>query len=57
MIHVPYKGGSGAVTDLMAGNVDFMFDKMYSAVPGIKADKICPLAITSNKRSLLLPSV
>lgn len=33
MIHVPYKSGSAALTDLMAGNVDLMFDQMYSAVP------------------------
>jgi tripartite-type tricarboxylate transporter receptor subunit TctC len=41
----------------MAGNVDLMFDQMYSAVPSIKADKIRPLAITSKKRSPLLPNV
>ena len=57
MIHVPYKSGSAALTDLMAGNVDLMFDQMYSAVPSIKADKIRPLAITSKKRSPLLPNV
>ncbi len=57
MIHVPYKSGSAALTDLMAGNVDRMFDQMYSAVPSIKADKIRPLAITSKKRSPLLPNV
>ena len=57
MIHVPYKSGSAALTDLMAGNVDLMFDQMYSAVPNIKADKIRPLAITSKKRSPLLPNV
>lgn len=57
MIHVPYKSGSAALTDLMAGNVDLMFDQMYSAVPSIKADKIRPLAIASKKRSPLLPNV
>lgn len=57
MIHVPYKSGSAALTDLMGGNVDLMFDQMYSAVPGIKADKIRPLAITSKKRSPLLPNI
>jgi tripartite-type tricarboxylate transporter receptor subunit TctC len=57
MIHVPYKSGSAALTDLMAGNVDLMFDQMYSAVPSIEADKIRPLAITSKKRSPLLPNV
>jgi len=57
MIHVPYKSGSAALTDLMAGNVDLMFDQMYSAVPSIKADKLRPIAITSKKRSPLLPNV
>lgn len=57
MIHAPYKSGSAALTDLMAGNVDMMFDQMYSAIPSIKADKLRPIAITSKKRSPLLPSV
>ena len=57
MIHVPYKSGSAALTDLMAGNVDMMFDQMYSAVPNIRADKLRPSAITSKKRSPLFPSV
>ncbi|WP_251366947.1 tripartite tricarboxylate transporter substrate binding protein [Polynucleobacter sp. MG-Unter2-18] len=57
MIHVPYKSGSAALTDLMAGNVDMMFDQMYSAVPNIKADKLRPIAITSKKRSPLFPNV
>ena len=57
MIHVPYKSGSAALTDLMAGNVDMMFDQMYSAAPNIRADKLRPIAITSKKRSPLFPSV
>lgn len=57
MIHVPYKSGSAALTDLMAGNVDMMFDQMYSAVPNIRADKLRPIAITSKKRSPLFPNV
>ncbi|CAM3719904.1 Bug family tripartite tricarboxylate transporter substrate binding protein [Polynucleobacter antarcticus] len=57
MIHVPYKSGSAALTDLMAGNVDMMFDQMYSAVTNIKADKLRPIAITSKKRSPLFPNV
>ncbi|MBU3589631.1 tripartite tricarboxylate transporter substrate binding protein [Polynucleobacter sp. 80A-SIGWE] len=57
MIHVPYKSGSAGLTDLMGGNVDMMFDQMYSAVPNIKADKLRPIAITSKKRSPLLPNV
>jgi hypothetical protein len=57
MIHVPYKSGSAGLTDLMAGNVSMMFDQMYSAMPSIKADKLRPIAITSKKRSPLLPNV
>jgi tripartite-type tricarboxylate transporter receptor subunit TctC len=57
MIHVPYKSGSAGLTDLMAGNVTMMFDQMYSAMPSIKAEKLRPIAITSKKRSPLLPNV
>jgi tripartite-type tricarboxylate transporter receptor subunit TctC len=57
MIHVPYKSGSAGLTDLMAGNVDMMFDQMYSAMPSIKGDKLRALAITSKKRSPLLPNI
>ena len=57
MLHVPYKSGSAALTDLMAGNVDMMFDQMYSAVPNIRADKLRPIAITKKKRSPLFPNV
>jgi tripartite-type tricarboxylate transporter receptor subunit TctC len=55
MIHVPYKGGSGATTDLLGGQVQMMFEQMYSALPNIKAGKIRPLAITSARRSSQLP--
>ncbi len=57
MIHVPYKSGSAGLTDLMAGNVTMMFDQMYSAMPSIKADKLRAIAITSKKRSPLLPNI
>jgi len=57
MIHVPYKSGAAGLTDLMAGNVTMMFDQMYSAMPSIKADKLRAIAITSKKRSPLLPNV
>jgi len=57
MIHVPYKSGSAGLTDLMADNVTMMFDQMYSAMPSIKGDKLRAIAITSKKRSPLLPNV
>ena len=57
MIHVPYKSGSAGLTDLMADNVTMMFDQMYSAMPSIKGDKLRAIAITSKKRSPLLPNL
>jgi tripartite-type tricarboxylate transporter receptor subunit TctC len=57
MIHVPYKGGAPAATDLMAGNVDMMFEQMYAAMPSIQAGKLRPLAVTSKARLPALPNV
>jgi tripartite-type tricarboxylate transporter receptor subunit TctC len=57
MIHVPYKSGAAAVTDLLSGNVDLMFEQMYSAKPNIDANKLRAIAITSKNRSTLLPNV
>jgi tripartite-type tricarboxylate transporter receptor subunit TctC len=57
MIHVPYKSGAAATTDLIAGNVDMMFEQMYSAMPNIKSGKLRPIAITSKKRSVDLKDV
>ena len=59
MVHVAYKGGAPATNDLIAGNVDLMFEWIFAAMPYLKGDsaKLRPLAITSAKRSLLLPDV
>lgn len=57
MTHIPYKGGSPATTDLLGGQVDMMFEQMYSAVPNVKAGKLRALAVTSAKRSPLFPDV
>lgn len=57
MIHVPYKSGSAATTDLMGGQVQMMFEQMYAAMPSIQGGKLRALAITSAKRSPLLPNV
>lgn len=57
MIHAPYKSGSAAATDLMGGQVDFMFEQMYAAMPSIKAGKMRALGITSKARSPLLPDL
>jgi tripartite-type tricarboxylate transporter receptor subunit TctC len=57
MTHIPYKGGAPATTDLLGGQVDMMFEQMYSAVPNVKAGKLRALAVTSAKRSPLFPDV
>jgi tripartite-type tricarboxylate transporter receptor subunit TctC len=55
--HIPYKGGAPATTDLMGGQVDLMFEQLYSASPAIKAGKLRALAITSKTRSPLFPDL
>jgi tripartite-type tricarboxylate transporter receptor subunit TctC len=57
IVHVPYKGGAPASTDLMAGHLSMMFEMGYAALPAIKGQKIHPLAVTSTKRLALLPDV
>ncbi len=53
--HVPYKGSSPALTDLVAKRVDVMFDALPTALPYIKAGQIKALAVTSRSRSSQLP--
>ncbi|HEX7888663.1 MAG TPA: tripartite tricarboxylate transporter substrate binding protein [Ramlibacter sp.] len=55
--HVPYKGGAPAMQDLLAGQVDATFMNINTGLPNIKAGKLRALAITSTKRSPLLPDV
>jgi tripartite-type tricarboxylate transporter receptor subunit TctC len=57
MIHAPYKSGSAAATDLMGGQVHMMFEQMYAAMPSIQGGRMRALAITSKKRSPLLPNL
>ena len=57
LVHVPYKGTIQAVIDLVAGQVEMVFSDMVPAVPQIKAGKIRPLAVTSERRSAILPEV
>lgn len=57
MIHAPYKSGAAGASDLMAGQVDMMFEQMYSALPSIQGGRLRALAITSRTRSPLLPDV
>jgi len=57
MTHIPYKGGAPATTDLMGGQVDMMFEQMYTAAPSIRSGKLRALAITSKTRSPLFPEI
>ncbi len=57
IVHVPYKGSSPAITDLMGGQVSMFFDNMASAVPYVKAGRLRALAITSPKRSAVMPDL
>jgi tripartite-type tricarboxylate transporter receptor subunit TctC len=50
IIHVPYRGGAPAVTDLIAGQVQLMFDNLTSSLEHIRAGKLRALAMTSSKR-------
>ncbi len=57
MQHIPYKGSGPAVTDLLGGQVNYMFDSITSAKPHIESGKLRPLGLTTSKRSKALPNV
>ncbi len=57
MLHIPYRGAGPAMTDLLGGQVDLMFDNLPSALPQIKAGKLKGLAVTSSTRSPLAPDI
>jgi len=57
MVHVPYRGGAPALTDLLGGQVQVMFDNLPTSIEYIRAGKLRPLAVTSTTRSELLPEV
>jgi tripartite-type tricarboxylate transporter receptor subunit TctC len=57
MVHVPYKGGAPAMLDLLAGAVQLVFSSAPTAVPQVKAGKIRALAVTTAKRSVVLPDL
>ncbi len=57
MTHVPYKGGGPAIVDLIAGQVQLVFATAASAVPHIKSGKIKGIAVTTIKRSALMPNI
>jgi tripartite-type tricarboxylate transporter receptor subunit TctC len=57
LTHVPYKGAGPLMQDLLAGQVDLAFDGLGSSAAQIKSGKLRPLAVTTAKRSALLPDV
>jgi len=57
MVHVPYRGGAPALTDLIGGQVQVMFDNIPTSIEHIRAGKLRPLGVTSTTRSELLPDV
>ncbi len=57
MVHVPYKGLSPALNDLLVGRIDLMFNSMVAILPQIRAGKLRALAVTGTHRSALLPEV
>jgi tripartite-type tricarboxylate transporter receptor subunit TctC len=57
MVHVPYKGGGPALTDLIAGHIQLMLENIPSTLPLAKSGKLRALAVTSLKRSPLVPDL
>jgi tripartite-type tricarboxylate transporter receptor subunit TctC len=57
MVHVPYRGGGPAVTDLLGGQVQVMFAAMTVSIEHIRAGKLRPLAVTTSTRSSALPDI
>ncbi|WP_119157238.1 Bug family tripartite tricarboxylate transporter substrate binding protein [Caldimonas tepidiphila] len=57
LVHVPYKGSAPAMTDLIGGQIPFSVDTVSAAIPQLKAGKVKAIAVTTAKRSALLPDV
>jgi tripartite-type tricarboxylate transporter receptor subunit TctC len=57
MLHVPYRGAAPALTDLLAGQVQVMFDNTLSSLPHIRAGKLRPLAVTTATRLEVMPDI
>lgn len=57
MVHIPYKGAAPATTDLLAGQVQLMFNNMLSAMPQVKNGRLRAIAVTSTKRSAAAPEL
>ena len=57
ILHVPYRGAAGVVTDLLAGQLDMCFDQVASALPHIKSGRMRPLTVSWHERLPMLPTV
>jgi tripartite-type tricarboxylate transporter receptor subunit TctC len=57
IVHVPYKGGAPALTDLVGGQVEVMFTEISGVLPHIRAGRLRALAVGSTQRNALLPDV
>jgi tripartite-type tricarboxylate transporter receptor subunit TctC len=57
LVHIPYKGSSGARTDLLGGQVDLMFDAVTTMAEQVRAGKVKAIATTGKQRSAVLPEV
>ena len=57
MLHVPYKGGAPAITDLVGGQIDLIFAPIPEALPHLKTGRVRALGVTTSKRSSILPEL
>ncbi len=57
VVHVPYKGGSQAIIDVLSGQIEFMFDTIPNSLPRVKAGKLRALGSTGAQRSPLMPDL
>jgi tripartite-type tricarboxylate transporter receptor subunit TctC len=57
LVHIPYKGSGAAQIDLLAGQVDMMFDSLPTSATNVRAGKLRALAVTGSMRSPLFPAV
>ncbi len=57
LVHVPYKGGGQALTDVLGGNIPLVYTAIASAIPHVKSGKLLPIAVSSSKRATSMPDV
>ena len=57
MLHIPYRGSAGALTDLMGGQIDLMFGDFLAVWPQVESGKVVAVAVTSKARHKMLPNV